>query len=86
MRTRIWMLFIGIATYFEYDNLKEYLGQKPVIGFTFASGVSIAGWLMAINPVLQFLGLCVGLFIGYLTAEAKLEERLERRRAKRRAK
>lgn len=64
-------------------NLKEFLAAHPLIGFgaSFGTGAGsyIASLFVAINPFLQFLGLCVGLYIGYLTIEAKHAEKRERR-------
>lgn len=67
-------------------NIKDFLAAHPLVGLSASAGASIgtkiAALFVAINPVLQFLGLCVGLVIGYLTIEAKLAERRDRKTKK----
>lgn len=76
MNSVIWAIY----SFFHRNAIKEILASRPLIGISSSIGTSIATFFIQINPILQFLGLCVGLLIAYLTAEAKLEERQRRKR------
>jgi hypothetical protein len=73
-----WFCLSGIL----WPHIKEQLAKHPAISISAAIGPSVVGFFVAINPMLQFLGLAFGLFLAFLTAEAKLEERKERRARK----
>jgi hypothetical protein len=62
------------------NNIKSFLAAYPLVGFGSSIGGGVLPFIVSITPVLQFLGVCLGLFIGYLTVEAKLEARKTRKR------
>lgn len=60
------------------NTLKSFLATHPFIGLGSSMGGGILPFIVAINPILQFLGLCVGLYIGWLTIQAKHAEKKAR--------
>ena len=45
----------------------DTLTQRPSIGISTSIGSAFISWIPAINPILSFISLCVGILVGLTT-------------------